>query len=222
MTGFRLRAPRWFGGRRARRSLEEVFTRIWAENRWRSPETRSGPGSSLERTRSVRAALPALLRRLGVRSLLDVPCGDFHWLAEVELDLESYVGADIVPALIEENRRRHGRPGRTFLRLDLTRDDLPAADLVLCRDGLIHLSFADAARAVSRMRASGSTWLLTTTFRALARNRDKPSGRSRLLNLERPPFGWPPPVEVVPEDAAGRRAIAHAKSLGLWRLAALP
>ncbi len=212
--------------RRARDSadLERCFVRIHDENRWRSPESRSGKGSTLERTRSVREALPGLVERLGVRTLLDVPCGDFHWMKEVvdQLALERYVGADIVPALVEASRERHGTETRSFLHLDMTRDELPRADLVLCRDGLIHLSFADAARAVERLRASGSTWLLTTTFPGLDVNADKPSGRSRLLNLEKAPFGWPPPVELVEEDSTSERRTTFSKSLGLWRLADLP
>ena len=219
----------WLRALRTRRArnpadLERCFTRIHEENRWRSSESRSGKGSTLERTRNVREALPGLVARLGVRTLLDVPCGDFHWMKEVvdELGLEGYVGADIVPALVAANRERFGSEARSFLHRDMTRDELPRADLVLCRDGLIHLSFADAARAVDRLRASGSTWLLTTTFAALEANEDKPSGRSRLLNLEKPPFGWPAPVELVPEDPATPRRAALAKGLGLWKLSDLP
>jgi hypothetical protein len=35
-----------------------------------------------------------------VKSLLDIPCGDFHWMRRVNLQGLSYVGADIVRELI--------------------------------------------------------------------------------------------------------------------------
>ena len=203
-------------------SVEERFVRSYENNAWRSTETRSGKGSSLARTRSVRSALPQLVKRLGVESLLDIPCGDFHWMKAVELDLKSYIGADIVPSLIEANAERYGAANRTFVCLDIRCDDLPRADLVLCRDGLIHLSFADIERATRRLVASGSTYLLTTTFTALERNVDKETGRSHLLNLQATPFSWPPPVELLEENAPGGRRAALRKGLGLWKLADLP
>ena len=54
----------------------------------------------------------------------------------------SVIGADVVPELVAANQARHASPRRAFLRLDLTRDALPAADAVLCRDCLVHFSFA--------------------------------------------------------------------------------
>ena len=57
-------------------------------------------------------------------------------------------GIDIVEPLIVDNARRHATANRRFLCLDMTRADLPTADLILCRDGLVHLSFADASAAM--------------------------------------------------------------------------
>lgn len=38
--------------------------------------------------------------KYGVRSVLDIPCGDFFWFKEIKLDLDSYIGGDIVAPLI--------------------------------------------------------------------------------------------------------------------------
>ncbi len=170
----------------------------------------SGSGSSLEKTRAIRAALPPLIRELECASMLDIPCGDFFWMKELDLDVE-YVGADIVTEVVEANQRLHGRARRRFVRLDLTRDDLPRTDLILCRDCLVHLSFSDIFKALAGIRRSGSTWLLTTTFSGTGGNVDIPTGSWRPLNLERPPFGFPPPVRSLPEEGD--------KSLSLWRIA---
>jgi hypothetical protein len=51
-----------------------------------------------------------------------------------------YIGADVVPSLIASNREQFTRPGVHFIIADLTKDPPPRADLVLCRDCLVHLS----------------------------------------------------------------------------------
>lgn len=66
--------------------LNTVFTAIYRTNRWGSEETRSGTGSERARTRRVAAELGRLIRDLGIRSVLDIPCGDFNWMQDVRLD----------------------------------------------------------------------------------------------------------------------------------------
>src|SRR5215212_9991686 len=62
-----------------------VFDQIVAENYWRDPESLSGAGSNLRQTETLRRELPGLLSKLSIRSLLDAPCGDFHWMQHVDL-----------------------------------------------------------------------------------------------------------------------------------------
>ena len=78
-----------------------------------------------------------IVEQYSVTSILDVPCGDFNWMQHVEFD-GLYRGADIVRELITENQARYGSDRRRFAVLDVTRDQLPASDLVLCRDCLNH------------------------------------------------------------------------------------
>ncbi|HYH44625.1 MAG TPA: hypothetical protein VEG34_03005 [Thermoanaerobaculia bacterium] len=75
------------------------------------PESVSGVGSTLRETARLREALPGLIREEGVRSLLDIPCGDFHWMQHVALDVEDveYTGADVVPEIVAANQALHGK-----------------------------------------------------------------------------------------------------------------
>jgi hypothetical protein len=116
------------------RSRERLFTRIYRANHWGDPASVSGGGSNLEQTAVLRAALPQVLGALGVRSLLDAPCGDYHWMRHVDLELERYVGGDIVTELVQRLEATHGRPGREFVRIDLTEDRLPRVDAILSGD----------------------------------------------------------------------------------------
>ncbi|HEX7085219.1 MAG TPA: class I SAM-dependent methyltransferase [Vicinamibacterales bacterium] len=200
--------------------LRERFDLIFRTNLW-SASTRSGLGSELAATAALRAALPPLIEALGARTMLDVPCGDFNWLSTVALDVD-YTGADIVPALVEENTRRHGGPRRRFIAADLTADPLPAADLVLCRDCLVHLSFANIRRALDNLRRSGSRYLLTTTFLEHEVNTDIEDGDWRVLNLQRAPFNLPEPEMTLLEGCSEGDGAFADKALGLWRIADLP
>jgi hypothetical protein len=202
------------------RPVEARFAGIYRSNAWRGGESASGPGSSLAATAGLRAELPALLARLSCRSLLDAPCGDVHWLRSVELPAITYTGVDVVPEVITRNRAELTLAGRTFVCLNLCDGDLPRADLILCRDGLVHLSNRDVQRALANFRRSGATYLLTTHFPHELGNPPIATGAWRPLNLEQPPFSLPPPLLVL-ADGTGIAGNPLVKTLALWRLADL-
>jgi hypothetical protein len=204
--------------------LAERFRRIRELDLWGGDESMSGPGSGLEPTARLRAELPPLLRELEVGTLLDAPCGDFHWMRHVDLAGIRYVGGDIVPELVARNTELFATPDgtRRFVTVDLTAGPLPPADAVLCRDCLVHLSYANIGRALDRIRESGARWLLTTTFTALERNTDVPDGDWRPLNLERAPFGFGRPEAMIVEGCDEEGGAYADKTLGVWRVAALP
>jgi SAM-dependent methyltransferase len=203
-------------------SAAEAFRHALRTNHWAGAESSSGPGSGLDQTRALRTALPALFRRRGISSLLDLPCGDWRWMARVDLGGLGYTGGDLLEELVAQNQKRYGGPSRHFVQLDLTVSDLPGADLLLCRDCLVHLSFADIARAFRNISRSGIALLLTTTFPAQSVNTDIVTGDWRPLNLQEPPFNLPAPAEVINEGCTEGDGVFADKSLGLWRLEDLP
>lgn len=206
-----------------RLDLAGRFARIYETDLWAGPESRSGTGSGLAETARIRAELPGLLRRLHARRLLDVPCGDFHWMRHVDLHGVEYVGGDIVEAIVERNQALYEEPGRRrFVRVDLTAGPLPEADVVLCRDCLVHLSYANIARAFAAVHASGARYLLTTTFPSYAENADAPDGDWRPLNLERPPFSLPAPLWSLVEGCDEEGGAYADKTLALWAVADIP
>ncbi len=204
----------------AGRDAGEIFGRIFESNFWRGGESRSGRGSAREQTQQIERELPELLRRVHAQTLLDIPCGDFHWMRHVDLSGIDYLGADVVPAMIAANKA-HERAGRRFQVLDLLNDPVPRVDVVLVRDCLVHFSYADIGRALRRLLASGSRYLLTTTFPARKTNKDIHTGQWRALNLQRPPLDFPPPLELFNEGCTEDKGKHADKSLGLWELAAL-
>src|ERR1700737_93872 len=196
-------------------NLAQRFQRIHDTNLWGAAATSSGLGSEMEATAVLRTELPGLFERLSVASLLDAPCGDAGWINRADLGVH-YVGVDIVPALIERLQARAAAEEiRSEYHLaDITGNTLPRCDAILCRDALVHLSFANIERAVANFRASGATWLIATTFPEWQVNADCEDGDWRALNLERAPFSWGPPVELVNENCLEAGGGWRDKSLG--------
>lgn len=203
-----------------RRTAAEAFRHAVEVNLWSGSESLSGSGSTTDQTALLARSLPTLLQRIGVRSVLDLPCGDGLWMSGISLPGIQYLGADLLPEMVERAAAR--MPGREFYQLDLTLSPLPRADLMLCRDCLVHLSASDIWQALANLRLSGIVWLLTTTFPDEHENRDVITGDWRPLNLERPPFSFPSPVELLREGCTEQGGLFADKSLGLWRVSELP
>jgi hypothetical protein len=195
--------------------MSDVFRKIYFTNSWASDDSHSGRGSDLVQTAEIREVLPGLLNELGVRSMLDLPCGDFHWMRMLELDVE-YIGADVVSDLIGFNNLRYSNERRRFQILDILYDDIPKVDLVLCRDLLVHFSFIDAFNAIRNIKRSGSTYLLTTTFPKRTSHDDILTGHWRVLNLELPPFNFPKPLRLINEKCTEQGMDVEKGSLQIW------
>ncbi len=204
------------------RSATEVFTLIHDRNYWNSQESVSGTGSELGQTVALVHALPALFKEFDIKSILDVPCGDLNWMKEVPLDGVRYIGGDIVEKLIHRNRARFtARPELEFRVLDLLKDPLPTTDLVLVRDCMVHLPLADITTVLQRIKASGSRYLLATTFTRHAENRDIRMGDWRPVNLTVAPFNLPTPLRLIDEGCMEGEGRYGDKAMALWDLRSL-
>jgi hypothetical protein len=201
--------------------VQEIFSRIYRDNAWGDDESRSGPGSTKARAADFSGDLIALLKRLHTRVLLDAACGDFAWAGVVADAVEQYIGVDVVPDVIATNQREHAGRGRRFECADLAEDGLPRADVILCRDCLVHLSFADIQRTIANFARTGSRYLLTTTFIGRGRNDDITTGEWRPIDLQAVPFGWPAPLALIDERCTHTGGIYRDKRLALWELAKL-
>ena len=194
---------------------QEIFTSIYEENYWNSEESASGGGSTMDATASLRSDLPELLAELGIKSMLDAPCGDFYWMRKVELGVDQYVGGDIVPALIEKLTAEYaGDSGRTFRVIDLTTDSLPDVDALFCRDCLQHLSLELAQKVLDNFRRSSCRYLITTTFPDVKFNPRGLTGGTNTLNLQIAPFDLPSPLRSI-EDHGSHDAV-YRRCLGVW------
>lgn len=198
------------------------FRRVYREDLFKGGESKSGQGSGLFQTRRIREEFPRLLGTIGASSLVDAPCGDFFWMKEVDLPVRRYVGVDVVPELIRANSAQYGNSQRSFIEMNIIEEVVPCADIILCRDCFVHLTFEECFRIINNFKKSGSSYLLTTTFMERATNKDLEDGFWRPLNLEVHPFYFPPPETVIVEGCTEHNGTYADKSLGLWPLQKLP
>jgi hypothetical protein len=194
-------------------NAKQVFLHHYEVNAWDNEESVSGPGSTVAYTENIRKEIPRLVKKLGVSSILDAPCGDFNWFRMIEWETNiSYIGGDIVEPLVESNQRLYENQTTKFINLDIVQDRLPAADLWLCRDCLFHLSNRDVLLVLDNFLKSDIRYLLTSIHPDCDKNADIPTGSFRLLNLQLPPFRFGKPLQVMDDWIEGY----PVRELVLW------
>ncbi|MDX2442963.1 MAG: class I SAM-dependent methyltransferase [Bacteroidales bacterium] len=202
-------------------SIAERFSYIHKNNHWVGQSTVSGEGSEEKQTQEVRTNLPKIISQFKIRTILDIPCGDFNWMKNIELNIKQYIGGDIVPEIIEQNNTRYSNDNRKFLQLDIIKNKLPMVDLIFCRDCLVHLSIEDIQKSIENIKNSNSQYILTTTFTECEVNEDIITGDWRIINLCQDPFNFPEPILVINEDCTEGNKTFSDKSLGLWKISDL-
>jgi hypothetical protein len=172
-------------------NIENRFTTIFDSNFWSSSESASGLGSTIAYTENLRKHLPGLFRDFSIKTVFDAPCGDFNWMKVVtgHCDVD-YIGADIVKSLIDINIQKHSSERVRFIHSNIVQDAFPKTDLWLCRDCLIHLSYADAFSALQRFVDSGTRYVLTNTYKLPSghKNHDIETGSFRQIDLFSAPY----------------------------------
>jgi len=202
------------------KSAKDVFTDIYTNKSfWGGAESVSGSGSDYSSTKSLIGDLDKLLVDLKISSVLDIPCGDFNWMYKVDYKNVKYLGADIVEDLIKINSEKYkDNDTFNFKVLNLIEDALPKSDLVIVRDCFVHLSFDNVYHSIKNIKASGSKYLLTTSFPDHPSNLDIITGGWRTLNFQEKPFNFPKPVLVINENYQGSNGMYPDKSMNLYEI----
>jgi len=195
--------------------LKEVFTKIYENNLWTSQESKSGLGSELKSTEVIRRELPELFKKFEIKSVLDIPCGDFNWMQHVDMTNVDYIGADIVEKMIDSNKNNFVNV--EFKVLDLTESELPKVDLIFVRDLLGHFNYQNVNKALQNIIRSGSKYLLTTSFTRWHYNVDIENGGWRPINLMLQPFSLKP-IYLINEDCFEGNGQYNDKCLLLFEI----
>jgi hypothetical protein len=137
----------------------------------------SGSGSAVQRAAKSITLLSKLLPALGVTLLIDFPCGDQQWAPHLRQALPGvkYLGADIMPGLIQRNQETYGSRITEFVLMGL--DKLEAFRMlrdksklwnykdvvaVMTRHALEHNTFETSCAYLASLHQSGATYFIGT------------------------------------------------------------
>ena len=172
------------------RLLTNTFNRIYAEGTWGKDvagKGTSGTGSTLEITREYRAYVEDFMKKHSVKSVVDAGCGDWSFSSAMDCGDASYLGVDIASDVIAAVRNKHEKGKIKFQVGDIT-DELPAAELLISKDVLQHLSNELVHKFIrNNLRKGKYKWVILTNDRG-SENRDVASGGYRAIDLAAPPF----------------------------------
>ena len=198
------RLKRWLDSSRSKDRPKDLFSRIYVESLWGVGKDGffSGSGSHdpivvTPYVRAVRDYLASLPRPLVV---VDIGCGDFNIGRQLVDGVDGYIACDIVPDLIERNRRLFRQKNLRFQVLDAIDDRLPRGDVVMIRQVLQHLTNAQVARIVRKLHRYRH-WIITESLPADAHfepNLDMASGASIRLYAGSGIVLTAPPFDVKP------------------------
>jgi len=197
----------------------DIFSRIYEDNVWVEQDEQdslSGAGSTRNATSDLISQLSAFLRDVECRQLVDIGCGDFNWMRYVTGDF-NYLGIDVVPHLIAENRLKYGNEMRRFICMDACTSEIPTGDVAVCREVLFHLSFSDGIRMLHNIKAAGFKYVMLTHDTAIWFNSDIRNGDFRIINLNKPPYRLPEPLYKLRDEK-----VSGGRMLSVWPGAVLP
>jgi hypothetical protein len=208
--------------------LKEVFTSIYQNWGFGGNESRSGPGSSLDETEKIRNQIRKLVHEKNIKTVVDIPCGDFNWMKEIVYGFEKYTGGDIVPDVIVDNQK-YANQIINFIEFDLTEDvEIPEADLLIVRDVIGHLPLEKGKAAIENILKSKCKYLLSTTWYNINdpqyytrhnENREVDIGRFYPVCLLSNPFNFPAPEFYFEEQiTVANHENGNRKGLGFWNL----
>ena len=182
------------------KSNSYIFSEIYTKNMWGGSKDKgfySGRGSHEEHI--VKPYVACCVEFLSsfdtALVVVDLGCGDFNIGSRIAPAAKEYIACDVVPSLIEDNKKKFNFKNCRFQVVDMSKDEIPAGDVVIIRQVLQHLSNQDITNVVRKIEKSFDYLILTEHLpdREFTPNLDKPTGvdirapKSGIV-LDKPPF----------------------------------
>ena len=143
------------------KDIKEIFRLIYKFYYWKSSESNSfsGAGSELKATNNIRQELALFMERENIKTILDVPCGDFFWMSKIDLKNINYTGGDIVKEIIFRNNQEYKKDNLKFIIFDIMKDNLEKNDLIINRDCLVHFTNKEIFESLNNIKNSRCNFL---------------------------------------------------------------
>ncbi|WP_271079217.1 class I SAM-dependent methyltransferase [Aurantiacibacter sp. MUD61] len=151
-------------------SRAEIFSAVYREKMWGGSGEKFHSGWGSHRAAVVEPYVTAVsdyLQSLPTKpDVCDLGCGDFAVGVQLRPYCDRYIACDIVPELVERNRKQFADCDVDFRTLDLVTDPLPEAQVLLVRQVFQHLSNGDIAATLPKLKR----------YRAIIATEDVPDG----------------------------------------------
>jgi len=171
-----------------------VFNEVYQNKVWGTGEISggsSGPGSSPELNKKYIEYLNDFIQKNNIKSIVDIGCGDWQIMSLVNLDNVQYYGYDTSSIIIDANNKKYKRKNINFIYNDLDQAvDFKAADLLICKDVLQHLSYHNIHKILLQLHKYKHFFIIGNTGRMgeTTVNRNIKDGGCRDLDIRNPPF----------------------------------
>lgn len=212
------------------KTIEEVFTDIYTENKWGgvNGEVCSGSGTSDERIVSPYISMistKAISEGFQGYRFVDLGCGDFRVGRQLVPLCSHYTGVDIVEPVIAMLHKEFGNQSIDFRHLNIVDDNLPEGDVCFVRQVLQHLSNNQIAAVLPKLKIYKYVFITEhypEDNNHIIPNKDKVHGadiriyENSAVYLSESPFGLPEQsIEIVLEVSAGD--LGRASKRGIIR-----
>lgn len=201
-------------------SVGEIFSEVYRRKTWGDANDSaepfySGPGSSEGAVVTGYVnAVGEFLRGLGKPNVVDLGCGDFKVGSQIRPWCDRYTACDVVPELIDFNRRAYKQLDVEFAVVNIAEDALPEGDVVFVRQVFQHLSNAAIASALTKIAARYKYLVVTEHVPAQAGfvpNHDIETGAGTRLQIGSGVVLTSPPFNL---QAAAERTLCESPQFG--------
>lgn len=143
----------WIG--MAKNEHEKVFTSIYDNAVWgrnAKGEGFSGGGSLLKNSKRYMRFVQHFVKAHNVKTIVDAGCGDWEFSRYMDWNGARYLGYDVVASVIENNIKQFSKDNIRFIHANFLVEDLPKADLLLCKHVLQHLPNEDILAFIQQLK----------------------------------------------------------------------
>lgn len=172
---------------------ERFFTYVYDHGVWGKDEYgngTSGGGATLETAGEYIVFLSRFIKKNNIKSIVDIGCGDWRVMRNVDLSEAYYLGFDVVRSVIEKNIQAFSSSKVNFMFGDCLEIDLPKADLLVCKDVFIHFPNQSIFSLIAQFHKYKHVLITNCvdpdTF--TASNQDCAMGSWRRVDISAPPF----------------------------------
>lgn len=168
------------------RSNADIFSEVYEKNLWgENPNEKgdfySGTGSYGEIAKEYVECINSFVKKNRIESITDIGCGDFKIGSQIASENPNlkYTACDVVPSLIERNKKKYDGQNIDFKVIDGSKDPLPKSQLLTIRQVLQHLSNKDISSILGKTKQFQYVIISEHLFKEgleKSYNRDKPSG----------------------------------------------